>query len=856
MTYVPDNLSDLSVIEQKELLVGILSQTTERVFPLSLAQQRLWFLDRMRPGNPAYNVPFGLRLQGDLNTEALESSVRELIQRHEILRTKFTIETGQPIQMVLADSTIDIPFIDLMELPISDRQSKAHRIAMEQVRLSFNLATGPLLRLKLIRLATQEHLLLCVMHHIVCDGWSLEIFIRELAALYAQYSGVSHASLTDLPIQYGDYAQWQREWIATDLFTEQVQYWKQKLADAPAFLNLPTDRVRPLDQSYDGTSQVILVPKDLMDSLAEFGRTQRATVFMVMLTVFKALLHSYSGSEDILVGVPIAGRNRIELEELIGCFVNMLVLRTDLSRDPRFSDLLLQVREVALDAFANADLPFERLVEDLNPERTLSYSPVIQVMFSAVKAKRLPRFGNVSASTYLFNSQTSAFDLSLEFIEDADDHWWLQVTYATALFDYAHMAKMLDDYLTLLRAVAAQPELRISKLTSLLKNAEGDITTLYGHVSSDRAEDHAAASQPQIVAHSKGDAEPHDALEQTLIRIWERVLGTSDISVHDNFFDLGGHSLLAAQLVYEVEKAVGRKIPLSSLFRSSTIEAFADEIRDRTKQRGPDPFVMELNAGTLEVPLFAIVQPDWSALGYALMARHIGSDRPFYKVQANAPTNFAIPLSLGALRALAREYVAAMRAAHPKGPYFLVGMCYGVHIAEQMVLELESQGDEIGFFGIIDTFVMEHSHIRWLEQLDSFLCHWQNVARLPLSAQATHYIQAIKKSLRQMLSRKAEPPNPWAKVLWPGKEFQPRQFNAPILLFRKPKQPYYKVRDREMGWGARSLSGVKICIVNDSAHEEMLHESAIKVIAAELKSALYSAESGDFHHARHVGDPE
>src|SRR5882757_182909 len=224
-----DNLSNLSTIEQKELLVGLLSQRPKRIFPLSLAQQRLWFLDRLYPENPAYNIPIGLHLRGNLNRSALESSVKALIQRHETVRTNFETDAGRPVQVVSADSTIEISFVDLAGIPSSDRQLEVHRLGIEEARLPFSLATGPLLRLKLIRLAAEEHLLLCVMHHIVCDGWSWEIFVRELAALYVQYSGGPYASLADLPIQYGDYAKWQLEWISCDLFADQTQYWKQKL---------------------------------------------------------------------------------------------------------------------------------------------------------------------------------------------------------------------------------------------------------------------------------------------------------------------------------------------------------------------------------------------------------------------------------------------------------------------------------------------------------------------------------------------------------------------------------------------------------------------------------------------------
>jgi thioesterase domain-containing protein/acyl carrier protein len=838
---MPDVPSNLVALEQKELLVSLLSQEPKRVFPLSWAQQRLWFLDQLHPGNPAHNVPFGLRLHGKLDQGALELSVQKLIQRHEILRTRFETDAGRPVQIVAADSGVEIPLLDLTGITSGDRQSEAHRIGMAEARVSFNLATGPLLRLKLIRLAADEHLLVCVMHHIVCDSWSLEIFVRELAALYGQHSGGQRASLADLLIQYGDYSQWQREWIGGDFLAAQARYWKQKLAGASTFLHLPADNVRPPEQTYEGASQVISVPNELVHELAAFGRTRRATLFMVMLAVFKTLLHSYTAVDEILVGVPVAGRNRVELEDLIGFFVNTLVLRTDLSGDPRFSHLLLQEREVALDAFAHADFPFEKLVEELNPPRSLSYSPVVQVMFSAVKSRKFPKFGDLSASPYILSSRKSVFDLTMEFIEDTDDRYWLRVEYATPLFDYARMETMLEHYLTLLRAVAAQPELRISSLTSLLE-ADGDATARRMHILNYRETAHTAVPHLKVQdSHSEDEVELPDPLEQILVRIWQRVLGISGIGIRDDFFDLGGHSLLAAYLVSEVEKALGCKVPLSALFRSSTIESFAERIRHRTAW-SPDPLLMEINAGNRGFPFFAIVQSGVDSLGYGLLARHMGIERPFYKLQAHGPICPIVPLSIEELRTIAHEYIAGMRVIQPKGPYFLVGMCNGVHIGEQMVLELEAQGDEVGLFAIIDTFVLQYSDIQWLARLESFRVRRRFLSKLPLLAQVSHYKQAVKNRLCRVLLHETEPFSPWTRAVWPGEEFHPKQFRAPVLLFKRARQPYFKVKDREMGWGARSLSGVKVCTMNVAAHEAMLREPAVEVMAEQLKDALHCFE--------------
>jgi len=833
-----DTISNLSVVENRELLVSLLSQQASReAFPLSLAQKRLWFIDQLYPGNPAYNVPFAMKLKGELSRAALQRALRDLVERHEILRTRFQSDGDCPLQTVTTDYTIEVTLVDLSGTSESSRHAEVYKQAMEEAGVPFDLAAGPPLRSKLYRLAPEEHILLCVMHHIVCDGWSLGVFVRELSALYGQYCGGPHASLPGLSIQYRDYVKWQREWIAGDLLAAQVRYWKRQLEGAPSFLPLPADHLRPAEQDHSGATQILSIPNELVHQVAEFARTRRATLFMVMLSVFKTLLHSYSGTNDILVGVPVAGRNRIELEDLVGFFVNTLVLRTDFSRNPQFEDFLLQVREVCLDAFAHADLPFEKLVEELNPPRALSYMPVVQVMFSTVKVRNYPDFGAVSALPFPLGSSKAVFDISVEVIEDVGDCWWLRVVYATALFEAKRMVRMLNDYLTLLTAVAKRPQLRISELDSLL--AQDKVQTLaYRELEPLAIGQRGVSSSPL-----NEDTGPRNALERTLVRIWERVLGVSGIGIRDNFFDLGGHSLLAARLVSEAGKAVGRSVPLSALFRGSTIESFAQVIQCHDTWT-PDPLLMEINPGKHGPPLFAIVQSGVDTLGYALLARQIGDEQPFYKLQACAPFCPIVPFSVDELRSIACEYIGAMRAIQPDGPYFLIAMCNGVHIAEQMVLELEASGLEVGCLTIIDTFVLQFSEIRWLARIEAFRIGRREVLSLPLSQQVWHYKRALKNRARRLFLRESPPASPWTAAVWPGKEFQPRPFRAPVILFKRPKQPYFKMKDPGMGWGARTSSGVEIFTVDVAAHHMMLREPAIHLIAEYLKEALHRMEPG------------
>jgi amino acid adenylation domain-containing protein len=1310
-------------ISKRHLLAQLLTRQSSqyRKYPLSLPQQRLWFLDQLEPGNLAFNLAVGLRLKGTLHQNAIRSSIQEIVNRHEVLRARFDVEHGEPVQLVASGPgpVVELPVTDLSGRPGPNRESQLYALATEEVRARFDLRSGPPFRVKLFRLCADEHVLVCTMHHIVSDAWSMGVFVRELRLLYEGFAVGRPAPLRDLPIQYGDYAGWQRGSLSGELLDDQIDYWKKRLSGAPASLDLPTDRPRPPKQTFEGTSQTVPIPKELMRDLRVSAHRQQATLFMIMLAAFKVLLHRYTGAEDIVVGVPIAGRSRVELEDLIGFFVNTLVLRTDLYHNPRFCDLLAQVREVALRAFAHADVPFERLVEELQPPRNLSYNPIFQVMFSAVKAAvHSQQFGALRAAPYVISSGASSFDLSVNLVEGVDEHWWVQVEYNTWLFDHQRISRMLGHYVTLLRAVAAQPESRISELPMLgeeerqrvlvtfnqgpvqvgqdlcihqffertavrspdatalvcahtrlsygelnaranqlahrlaklgagpevpvgvflersadllvgilgiLKsggcfvpidpaypkvrvaqilggvhppllltqaslvhripettakitcldrdwpaiatessqtpstkvrpnhlayvlftsgstgapkgvaiehrssstliewaqtaftpkelagtlfsssicfdlsifeifvplsvagkiivaanalslpslpaaeevtivntvpsvvhelvnmggvpasvqviNLAGEALTrqlveaiyertqvqkvynLYGptesttystcslvrrgeevtigrpiantrvfildsrrqllpvgvtgelYLSGDglargyydrpdltaerfirspfgqqaderiyrtgdmcrfmpdgrvqyigRVDDQvkirgfrvelaeielvlarhpavhrcvvtAVEADPgyrlvayivsvagqeispgelrgfvneslpdymvpsgfvlldelPLTAHGKvdrgalpkptlsqlrtsGELEPCDPLELILVRIWQKVLGVSRIGITENFFDLGGHSLLAVRLMSEVQKAIGREIPLSTLFRGPTVQSLAEIIREGT-ERVPDPQLMEIQAGSRGPAFFAIAPPGFDTLGYALLARRLGAEQPVYKIQSSAPLSDQLWYTTEEQRRMALEYISAMSTVQPEGPYCLGAMCGGAHIAEQMVLELEAQGHEVGLLVVIDMGVLQNGRIRWLAHLDSHYRHLRSVTRMPLSAQFAVYREAVAKRVRRLVRHSPVPSPPWEKAVWPGKGFRPRQFRAPVLLFRRRKLPYFYADDPEMGWGARSTGGVEVVRVN-APHEEMLREPYVGIIGVKLADAL------------------
>ena len=1278
-------------------------------YPASLAQRRLWFLNQLQGPTSAYNVPVGLWLYGQLDIAALQRSVQTIVDRHEALRTSFLLLKGDLFQVVRNQLIITVPITDFSHLP--QPQNAAYEFARRQVETPFDLSAGPLFRADVLRLAAEEHVLLCTMHHTITDAWSMQLFTNEMATLYEADLNGRVAAVPDLPIHYGDYAAWQIQSLELQDAQQQLTYWKEQLKDAPPLLELPQDRPRPSEQTLRGATHTFSLSSELVAAAAKLAARVQATPFMLFLAAFKLLLYRYGGEPDVLVGVPVAGRNQVETENLIGFFVDTVVLRNDLSGNPRFVDLLAQVRETTLGALAHAEVPFEKVVEVLQPERNLSYNPIFQVMFSAMKSPVASRdFGNLSVYPYVVDSSTSIFDLNVTLVEWIAGKSWIQIDYNADLFDRSTVERMQQNFCNLLQGIVANPELRISELP-LLGDAErhqlvvefndthagfrqdlclhelfehqalrtpqataavfGDERISYRELNvraealaahlrregvspdvlvglcSDRSvsllvgilgilkaggayvpldsayprerllqtvrdsglkllvthnkfreafaktdarcielnvdaktirsdpgksthagpqnlayvlftsgstgspkgvalEHHNAVNfvqwaqtvftpqelagtlfstslcfdlsifeifvpwsvggtviivpnalaLPELPGSSKvtlintvpsvmsellragavpdsvktinlaGEALPpslvadlydrtsvrnvynlygptetstyatytrvspgaevtignpiantqayildrdrnlvpqggrgelylageglargyfarpdltderfvpnpfssdpgrrmyrtgdlcrqrangtleylgrldhqiklrgfrielgeievllakhedvqqavvtvfeargerrliayvssktgriiavpelrrhlerilpaymvpdifvavnefprlangkvnrralpvpeapattsgvaaRNPMEMTLAGVWENVLHREHIGVTDNFFDLGGHSLLAARLIADIQSETGHKVPLSAIFRAPTIESLAVLLKSDSATI-PDPLLMQLRQGNARIPFFAVAAPGVNSIGFAQLTRHIGGDHAFYKLQGSGPLPVGRPYQYEELRNLAAEYIAALRSVQPRGPYCLGGMCEGVQIAQEMILQLEAQAEEVGFFAIFDTWVMENSQVRMLWLIDYYLGRIRTFQQLPASEQ----MATIQRVLTRVMGRDHHVDSEWGKAYWPDEMFKPPRFRAPVILFKRARQPFYYVRDPEMGWGARSEGGVEICEMN-CGHIEVLREPYVAVVGEKLTARL------------------
>jgi acyl carrier protein len=518
--------------------------------PLSFSQERLWFLNQLKPDSSSHNIPLALGITGSLDVPALEQSLNEILQRHETLRTTFTTVDGQPVQ-VIHPMDFKLPIVDFTTIqnPKSideGARSAVQNFLLEEAKRPFDLNQGPLLRATLLQLDEQEYVLLVTIHQIVFDGWSEGVLFRELAALYEAFSTGKPSPLPELPIQYADFAVWQREWLQGEFLDTLLSYWKQQLGDGLPAQHLPTDRSQPIVPTRRSAHQTLVLPKELAEALKALSRQEGATLFTTLLTAFKILLHRYTNQDDLFVCTPTANRNRNQTKGLIGYFVNLLVLRTDLSGNPSFRELLSRVRQVASGAYAHQDLPVLQLVNSLN----LVQTPLSQVMFVLQNVPKQPlKLPGLTVNSLDIENGTADFDMSLSMVEAAQELTGV-LKYNTDLFDDATITGMLDDFQTLLEEIVANPEQPLSSLLPLVVSRSLPSAPDQEHREVER----------EFVA-------PRNPLEVQLTEIWQELLGIESIGIKDNFFELGGHSLLAVRLFDRIEKTFNKNIPSATIFQ-------------------------------------------------------------------------------------------------------------------------------------------------------------------------------------------------------------------------------------------------------------------------------------------------
>ena len=520
--------------------------TGRQAFPASFAQERLWFLDQFEPGTGTYNMPCVFRIIGPLNVDALTPAFHAVVQRHASLRTVFDSVEGETRQVVLPDLDVTIPIIDVSEVPGKKCESEALRIASEEAKKAFDLREGPLLRTLLVRLGPESWLLLIVMHHIITDGWSLSRLFSDVTKCYAAFLENKEPELPELPIQYTDYAQWQRKYMSGEVLGREVDHWKKTLAGAQTFLEIATDHPRPPLQTWHGASEQISLDAATLASLKSLAQSENATLFMVAMAAFQALLWRYTRQESILVGTPIGARNEVEVEDMIGLFVNTLVFRTDFASDLSFRDLIRQVRSFALEAYMHQDLPFEKLVEELVPQRTLSTPPLFQVMFILQNIpKQVFEISGLSIKEMDFETGIAKFDLTLEAWEDTELH--CRFEYNTDLFEQSSILRKLRNFETLIQAAVENPDLPLAQLPILSEQEREQVLVEWNRTATDYSRDH-----PQPCIHELFEIQAEQSPDAVAV-----VAGNQELSY-------GELNQRANQLArYLLKRGVGPEVPVS-----------------------------------------------------------------------------------------------------------------------------------------------------------------------------------------------------------------------------------------------------------------------------------------------------
>ncbi|MFD2168564.1 non-ribosomal peptide synthase/polyketide synthase [Tumebacillus lipolyticus] len=502
--------------------------------PLSFAQQRLWIVEHLTPGTSIYNMPFAVRLQGQLNSAALKRTLDEIISRHETLRTSFADEAGRAVQIIHPPKPLSLTLIDLTAKAPPERERIAQQEIETAANTPFDLSQGQLIRARLLQLDDAEHILIVVLHHIVADGWSMGVFMQELSALYRAFSSEQPSPLPAMQIQYADFAAWQREWLQGDVYDAQLSYWKTQLTGELPTLQLPTDRPHPRVQTHRGAHFSFRVDRETALGLKKLSRRLGATLFMTLLSAYQTLLARLSGQEDIVVGTPIAGRNRHETENLIGFFVNTLVLRTDLSGNPSFEELLARVRETALGAYAHQDLPFERLVEEIQPTRDTSRTPLFQTLFNVQQYGAGASFELIGLDLQPFEiaHHTVKFDLELS-MEEREEMISGRFNYNTDLFDQSTIARMSAQFLTLLQAIELDPTRPVTDLL-WLPEAESDLLLKMGEGAAESASADAEYDRSVLCTHQLFAEQAAKTPERTALIFEEESLSYRDLDQRAN----------------------------------------------------------------------------------------------------------------------------------------------------------------------------------------------------------------------------------------------------------------------------------------------------------------------------------
>lgn len=750
--------------------------------PASAAQKRFWLLANLFPGNPAFQLPACVRLLGPLSESILEKSFQRLIERHEILRTTFEEIDGELTQVISPQRAFSLDVVSLQDVPEDQREARLQELVREEAATPCDLVRGSGIRVRLFRIAAQEHVLVVTAHHIVADGWSQGVLQKELWSVYEALSENREPALLPLPIQYGDFAAWQKDWLASDAARQCLDFWIKRLADPLPILELATDRTSTGRLSSHGAIETLLLPAELSSSLKAMTQAESATMFALLLTCFVALLARAAGEDDILVGSPVANR-REETEALIGPFAGPIALRFDLSGDPTLREALHRVRDVALEALAHSDLPFESVLERVTPRSVRGRNPLFQFYFFHQTAFLQPRqLRDLTVMPLPTLSVGTPFEMQCAAIE-RQEGLRLQLEYNPDLYDPATIRQRLQDLQRILQTLVSNPELRLSQLPIASQRARSSETA------AERTSEHVA---------------PRDTVERELARIWADVLGRDNIGIREDFFDLGGHSLLAARLLKKIQEQLGRELALASLLDASTIERQAQLIRS-----GSAPLSRDSNdAPSSQIAFFYLgAYPTFRRL-----TQRVAQACEFHSLGMQESTCRGLGPS-PALEPIATRFVSAIRERRAHGPYMLGGWCSHGVLALEVAQQLRAQGEEVALVVMIEGAnpAARMAYPKWKRFISSvqlkfslfrFECvYLSHIKRSEAVAYIRDRISAKIAKLIGAFGTSPRQPGPIGILYEAVDDYIPRPYSGPVLLMRGRSKTFGFAKDPGLGWG-------------------------------------------------------
>jgi thioesterase domain-containing protein/acyl carrier protein len=810
-------------VKRRRRVIPITPILRDGVLELSYSQERLWFLDQRQPNSSVHHLLHIFYLEGPVNITVLENCLQEIVQRHEVLRTTFPCVEGRPVPVISSEAMFELPVSDLQELSPEQWADKIQSLALEYADRPFDLALGPLWRFKLLQLSPNNYALIRVIHHIIFDGWSNSVFLRELDALYEAFTIGNPSPLADLPIQYIDFAHAQRQWFRENLFSAQLDYWTKQFDRKASALELPIDYSRAIAQSERGKCQPVILSESLTGALKTLSHQQGVSLFATLLAALKALLFCYTQQEDMIVCSPVANRQQNEIKSLIGYFNNVVALRTNLSGNLSFQDLLRRVSQSTLEAYENQDVPLQQIASLPNLLRT----PLTRVMFALqnIPNQSGSQRDGLKISSEFIEREITNFDLSL-LLQEVDGKLTGRLQYKSDLFDPSTIAQLVERFQALLETLtqdssvylADLPLFRTSKVSQKLRNDR-----FAGIVLQQDLPDPCAV--------------PCDEFEQQLTQIWEEVLQIQPIGRTSNFFDLGGHSLLAVNLFTQIEEVFGKKLPLSALFQAPTVEQLVNILRQE-EYSYPWYSLVPIQPDGSKPPLFAAHYFDHGDL-----AHYLGKDQPMFCFAyglAARQTDYS-PTPPTRFEDLAAHYIQEMRTFQPEGPYFLMGLSFGGNVAFEMAQQLVAQGQEVALLVLFDSVAFDSiapgkNPLSLSKRLSKSFHLLQAMLRVGFAT-------AIKKTKNKLVQQLPRFYKRARNSLQPMDQFTSKPYTGKVILFRATDNLTYLYRyPPDLGWSSLLSGELEIYDVPGN-HMTILEEPNVQVLSQKLRTCLDLAQT-------------